>query len=72
MRKADVQIGRTNIAKVSGKLVPVRIDSVHSVRGWHGTNTKTGRRVHIRSAQRLRCPFTRETLGQVVLDSLLG
>jgi hypothetical protein len=36
--------------------VPVRIDSVHSRGGWNATNTKTGKRIHIKSAQRLRGP----------------
>jgi hypothetical protein len=34
--------------------VPVRIDSVHSRSGWNATNTKTGKRIHVKSAQRLR------------------
>lgn len=54
MKKSEVKVGHTYVAKVSDRLVPVRIDSVHSRQGWNATNTKTGRRVHIKSAQRLR------------------
>jgi len=54
MKKSEVKVGHVYIAKVSDRLVPVRIDSVHSRQGWNATNTKTGRRVHIKSAQRLR------------------
>ena len=54
MKKSEVKVGHVYVAKVSGRLVPVRIDSVHSRQGWNATNTKTGRRVHIKSAQRLR------------------
>ncbi len=54
MKKNEVKVGHVYVAKVSGKLVPVRIDSVHSLGGWNATNTKTGKRVRIRSAQRLR------------------
>ena len=41
-------------AKVSDKLVNVRIDSTHSKGGWSATNTRTGKRIRIKSAQRLR------------------
>ena len=54
MKKADVKIGGRYIAKVSGSIVPVRIDSESSHGGWNATNTKTGRAVRIKSAQRLR------------------
>ena len=54
MKKNEVKVGHVYVAKVSGQLAPVRIDSVHSRGGWNATNTKTGKRVHIRSAQRLR------------------
>lgn len=54
MKKSDVQVGGVYTAKVSERLVPVRIDGVHSRQGWNATNTVTGKRVHIKSAQRLR------------------
>jgi len=54
MKKNEVKVGHTYVAKVSDRLVPVRIDSVHSKQGWNATNTKTGKRIHVKSAQRLR------------------
>ena len=54
MKKADVKIGERYIAKVSGFLVPVRIDSESLYGGWNATNMKTRRRIRIKSAQRLR------------------
>jgi hypothetical protein len=56
MKKRDVEIGKTYLAKVSGNLVPVRItsESVHG--GWNAVNSTTGREVRIRSAARLRRP----------------
>ncbi len=54
MKKDEVAIGRTYMAKVSDKVVPVRIDLEHPRQGWFGTNQVTNKRVHIKSAQRLR------------------
>ena len=65
MKKNEVKVGHVYVAKVSDRLVPVRIDSVHSRQGWNATNTKTGRRVHIKSAQRLR----REAAGSKPKDA---
>jgi len=56
MKKRDVQVGRTYLAKVSGRLAPVRITRESPYGGWDAVNTKTGRSVRIRSAQRLRRP----------------
>ncbi len=54
MKKRDVQIGRTYVAKVSGKLARVRIleESPFGV-GWLGKSLETGRVIHVRSARRL-------------------
>ena len=54
MKKNEVKLGEMYVAKVSDRLVPVRIDSVHSRQGWNATNTKTGKRIHIKSPERLR------------------
>ena len=54
MKKADVKVGGTYAAKVSGKVVPVRIDAQNPRGGWDATNTATGKKVRIKSAQRLR------------------
>lgn len=54
MKKDEVKVGGFYLAKVSGKLVTVRIDSTHSKGGWNATNTRTGKRIRIKSARRLR------------------
>ena len=54
MKKQDVSIGATYIAKVSGVLAKVRIDRESPYGGWHGTNLTTGREIRIRGAARLR------------------
>jgi len=54
MKKNDVKIGHCYTAKVSNRVVPVRIDSVCSHGGWNATNTATGKRIRVKSAQRLR------------------
>jgi hypothetical protein len=53
MRKKDVKIGGTYLAKVSQKKVLVQIlrESPHG--GWDARNEKTGRTVRIRTAGRL-------------------
>jgi len=59
MRAAEVVVGQVYLANVSGRVVPVRIERPVLVgfrqrRAWEATNLVTGRRVLIRSAQRLR------------------
>jgi len=54
IRKADVEIGGRFIAKVSGKLVKVRITAESSYGGWNAVNEESGRAIRIRSARRLR------------------
>ena len=61
MKKSDVKIGGTYAAKVSDKVVPVRIDAENTHGGWDGTNQATGKKVRIKSAQRLRGPWPKET-----------
>lgn len=60
MKKAEVFIGRTYWAKVSGRVVPVLIDSEAHGKGWNATNTKTGRTVRIMTAARLRGAYTQQ------------
>jgi hypothetical protein len=60
MLKKDVVVGEVYVAKVSGRLVPVRIiRETHGFSGdhWEGRNEITGREVFIRGAQRLRRVF---------------
>ena len=54
MKKKDVEIGKTYLAKVSGKVVPVRITGESRYGGWDAVNTKTKRSVRIKTAARLR------------------
>ena len=56
MKKQDVQIGSTYIARVSGLLAKVRITAESPYGGWRGQNLATGREVRIRTAARLRRP----------------
>jgi len=54
MKKNQVHIGGTFVAKVSAKLATVRIDAESRFGGWEATNVSTRRNVRIKSAQRLR------------------
>lgn len=54
MKNSDVKIGATYQAKVTNKVVDVRIDGTHEAGGWTATNLATGKTVRIKSAQRLR------------------
>jgi len=54
MKKNEVQIGSVYTAKVTNKVVQVRIDAESRYGGWDATNLETGKKVRIRSAQRLR------------------
>lgn len=54
MKKEDIKIGNTYSAKITDKVVPIRIDAEHDSGGWIATNLKTNRQVRIKSAQKLR------------------
>jgi hypothetical protein len=54
MKKNEVRVGATYLAKISNKVVAVRIDSEHPRGGWNAINTATTKKVHIKSAQALR------------------
>ena len=54
MKKNEVKIGGLYVAKVSGKLVTVRISDTSRYGGWDAVNTATGKRIRIASAGRLR------------------
>lgn len=60
MKKNEIKIGGTYLAKVSDKVVPVRIDAENAHGGWDATNLLTNKKVRIKSAQRLRCPANRD------------
>ena len=54
MKKDEVKIGKVYTAKVTDKLVPVRIEAESRLGGWSATNLATGKKVRIRSPRRLR------------------
>ena len=54
MKKEEITIGETYLAKVSDKVVPVRIESENPHGGWNAINQSTNKQVRIKSAQRLR------------------
>ena len=54
MRKQDIEIGRSYLAKVSGKLVSVKILRASVYGGWDARNLTTGREIRIKTAGRLR------------------
>jgi hypothetical protein len=61
MKKNEVQVGGVYSAKVSDKMVQVRIDAENRHGGWDATNLATNKKVRIKSAQRLRAVAGGET-----------
>jgi len=59
MKKSEVKTGRHYTAKVSNRMATIRIDAENPNGGWDATNITTGKKVRIKSVQRLR----RETRG---------
>jgi hypothetical protein len=58
VKQADIKVGHTYLAKVSGHLTRVIINATGDHRGWHAQNLTTGRAVFIKSAARLRKEVT--------------
>lgn len=66
MKKSEVRVGGVYLAKVSGKLTKVRVDSTHytNQRGdrgtlvYHVTNLTTNRKTQFRSAAKFRQEVT--------------
>ncbi len=54
MKKNEVKVGGVYTAKVTNKVVQVRIDAESRHGGWDATNLATGKKVRIQSPQRLR------------------
>ena len=54
MRASEVKVGMMYAAKVSGKVVPIRVIGHNDGGGWPAVNLRTGRLVRIRGAGRLR------------------
>jgi hypothetical protein len=79
MKKADIVVGRNYKAKVSGRLVTVRVDAIQEHEGFRSaisysrrvrgttnydvTNLATGRKLRFRSAGRFRYIWDNETPG---------
>jgi len=63
MKKNEVKIGQCYMAKVTDSVVPVRIDAENAHGGWDAKNIATGRKVRIKSAQRLRRKCTQADLA---------
>jgi len=54
MKKNEVKVGQCYMAKVTNSEVPVRIEAENPHGGWDAKNVATGRKVRIKTAQRLR------------------
>jgi uncharacterized Zn finger protein (UPF0148 family) len=54
MKKSEVKLAGVYMAKVTNKLVQVRIDAESRYGGWDGTNLASGKKVRIKSPTRLR------------------
>jgi len=54
MKKNDIKIGSTYTAKITNRVVPVRIDRTNPHGGWDATNLATKKKVRIKSAAKLR------------------
>lgn len=54
MKKSQVKIGHTYTAKVTDKIVDVRIDAESRHGGWEAINLATGKKIRIKSPARLR------------------
>ena len=54
MKKAEVKIGGKYYANVSGNRCEIRIDAEKPRGGWDATNLATGKKILIKSAQRLQ------------------
>ena len=70
MKKAEVKIGGKYHANVSGKRVEIQLDSEKASGGWNATNLATGKKIHIKSAQRLQGEVgTRRGRAKVTTES---
>lgn len=65
MKLKDVVLGATYTVKVSGRLAPVRLETVSPYGGWVGRNTVTGREIRIRTAAKLRKLYTYAFSGDI-------
>ena len=54
MKKDDVQVGGTYLAKVGARTVEVRIESENAKGGWNATATGSGKPVRVKDPRHLR------------------
>ena len=62
MKKQGVELHKVYAAKVSGKVVPVRLDSTNQHGGWNCTNMVTRKPCRVATAQRLRGLWPKKNL----------
>jgi len=74
MKKKDVEINELYLAVVSGKKVPVKLISSSPYDGWIGRNMLTGKKVRIKTADRLQFKMTEASSSMRIarLTRLLG
>ncbi len=61
MKKNEVKVGGTYTAKVTNKLVQVRIEAESRYGGWEAVSLATGKKVRIKSPARLRAAVGGDT-----------
>jgi len=71
MKKQGVELHKVYAAKVSGKVVPVRLDSTNPHGGWNCTNMVTRKPCRVATAQRLRGLWPKKTLP-IVAEKAAG
>ena len=65
MKKNEIKIGQAYMAKVNNSEAPVRIDAESRHGGWDAKNLVTGRKVRIKTAQRLHRQCTQADLANI-------
>lgn len=65
MKRSEVKIGSLYVAKVSSKLTTVRIAAESPYGGWDARNERTGCKIRVKSAQRLRYPAIDTNSGSI-------
>lgn len=53
MKKSEVKVGKFYRANVSGVRTTIQITGESPYGGWDGVNTSTGKKIRVRSVQRL-------------------
>ncbi len=68
MKKDQIELGGTYLATVTDKVVSVRLEAANPHGGWDATNLATGKKVRIKSAQRLRGPAPQRNIDARAAD----